>query len=217
MTLHVDLFWSFRSPYSYLLMPRLLEFRDSYDVDIDARVVYPLAVRDPELLKRLNPLYVGYMLGDTRRTAEYLGMAIASPDPDPVDFDRALSGFSQEQPRIERLMRLAAAAQEQGRALEFIDQVSRLLFGGTTGWDTGDHLQQAAEWAGLVLTDLEARIETDHDQLDQIIEANHRAQQAAGHWGVPLLVFQGEPFFGQDRFDQLVWRMQRHGLAPRVY
>ncbi len=215
MSLHVDLFWSFRSPYSYLLMPRVLEFRKSYDVDIEARVVYPLAVRDPELLRRLNPLYVGYMLGDTRRAAEYLGMTITSPDPDPVDFDRALKGFSQAQPRIERLMRLAAAAQEQGRALEFIDQVSGLLFGGTTGWDTGDHLQQAAERAGLVFTDLEARVETDSDQLDQLIEANHQAQHAAGHWGVPLLVFQGEPFFGQDRFDQLVWRMQQHGLEPR--
>jgi 2-hydroxychromene-2-carboxylate isomerase len=215
MSLHVDLFWSFRSPYSYLLMPRLLEFRESYDVDINACVVYPLAVRDPELLKRLNPLYVGYMLGDTRRTAEYLGMTITSPDPDPVDFDRALKGFSQAQPRIERLMRLAAAAQERGRALEFIDQVSRLLFGGTTGWDTGDHLQRAAERAGLVFTDLEARIETDSDRLDQLIEVNHQAQQAAGHWGVPLLVFQGEPFFGQDRFDQLVWRLQQHGLETR--
>ncbi len=215
MSLHVDLFWSFRSPYSYLLMPRLLEFRESYDVDIDACVVYPLAVRDPELLKRLNPLYVGYMLGDTRRTAEYLGMTITSPDPDPVDFDRALKGFSQAQPRIERLMRLAAAAQERGRALEFIDQVSRLLFGGTTGWDTGDYLNQEAERAGLNLSDLEARVETNSDLLDQIIEANHQAQQAAGHWGVPLLVFRGEPFFGQDRFDQLVWRMQQHGLALR--
>ena len=215
MSLHVDLFWSFRSPYSYLLMPRLLEFRESYDVDIDACVVYPLAVRDPELLKRLNPLYVGYMLGDTQRTAEYLGMTITSPDPDPVDFDRALKGFSQAQPRIERLMRMAAAAQERGRALEFIDQVSGLLFGGTTGWDTGDHLQRAAERAGLVFTDLEARIETDSDRLDQLVEANHQAQQTAGHWGVPLLVFQGEPFFGQDRFDQLVWRLQQHGLETR--
>jgi 2-hydroxychromene-2-carboxylate isomerase len=32
---------------------------------------------------------------------------------------------------------------------------------------------------------------------------------------VPLLVFQGEPFFGQDRFDQLVWRLQQHGLETR--
>jgi len=26
----------------------------------------------------------------------------------------------------------------------------------------------------------------------------------------------GEPFFGQDRFDQLVWRMERAGLARRA-
>jgi hypothetical protein len=29
------------------------------------------------------------------------------------------------------------------------------------------------------------------------------------------MVFNGEPFFGQDRFDLLRWRMQRNGLARR--
>jgi len=32
---------------------------------------------------------------------------------------------------------------------------------------------------------------------------------------VPLMVYQGEPFFGQDRYDQLVWRMQQQGMARR--
>jgi 2-hydroxychromene-2-carboxylate isomerase len=39
--------------------------------------------------------------------------------------------------------------------------------------------------------------------------------RAAGHWGVPTMVFEGEPFFGQDRFDMLVWRMQQRGLERR--
>jgi len=26
------------------------------------------------------------------------------------------------------------------------------------------------------------------------------------------MVFNGEPFFGQDRIDLLVWRMRQHGL-----
>jgi hypothetical protein len=30
---------------------------------------------------------------------------------------------------------------------------------------------------------------------------------------VPLTVFQGEPFFGHDRLDVLLWRMQKAGLA----
>jgi 2-hydroxychromene-2-carboxylate isomerase len=29
------------------------------------------------------------------------------------------------------------------------------------------------------------------------------------------MVYEGEPFFGQDRYDQLVWRMQQKGMARR--
>jgi hypothetical protein len=29
------------------------------------------------------------------------------------------------------------------------------------------------------------------------------------------MVFEAEPFFGQDRFDQLKWRMEQKGLARR--
>ena len=29
------------------------------------------------------------------------------------------------------------------------------------------------------------------------------------------MVYDGEPFFGQDRYDQLVWRMRQKGMAGR--
>ena len=48
------------------------------------------------------------------------------------------------------------------------------------------------------------------------VEENQGAQRAGGHYGVPTMVFGGEPFFGQDRFDQMKWRMQAAGLQPRA-
>jgi 2-hydroxychromene-2-carboxylate isomerase len=33
---------------------------------------------------------------------------------------------------------------------------------------------------------------------------------------VPTLVFDGEPFFGQDRIDMALWRMEQKGLTKRV-
>jgi hypothetical protein len=30
------------------------------------------------------------------------------------------------------------------------------------------------------------------------------------------MVFNGEPFFVQDRFDMLKWRLQQHGLTQRA-
>ena len=43
-----------------------------------------------------------------------------------------------------------------------------------------------------------------------------RALEAAGHWGVPTSVFAGEPFFGQDRLELLLWRLRQHGLRHRM-
>jgi 2-hydroxychromene-2-carboxylate isomerase len=215
MTLQLDIFWSFRSPYSYLVMPRIMELRHQFDVEIQARVVYPLAVRDPKRLKNMHPMFLNYMLLDTRRLADYLGMPIASPHPDPVDFDIALDAFAGDQPRVTKLMRLGVVAAERGRGLEFIDAMSQMIFGGMRDWDTHENMQRATAKAGLELDEIEAAIADDPARLDRIIDSNHQAQQAAGHWGVPLMVFNGEPFFGQDRFDQLVWRMRQHQLSHR--
>jgi 2-hydroxychromene-2-carboxylate isomerase len=32
---------------------------------------------------------------------------------------------------------------------------------------------------------------------------------------VPTCAFRGEPFFGQDRLDVLLWRSRQHGLRAR--
>ncbi|MCB8813909.1 DsbA family protein, partial [Escherichia coli] len=90
----------------------------------------------------------------------------------------------------------------------FLDEVSRTIWGGEVkGWHEGDHLAKAAERAGLNLAELDAKIATDPDHYDKAIKASQDAQREGGHYGVPLMVFDGEPFFGQDRFDQMKWRM----------
>ena len=82
-------------------------------------------------------------------------------------------------------------------------------------WDEGDHLKDAAAQAGLDLAEMDAAIEAGPGRFDAMVEQNEAAQNAAGHWGVPLMVFNGEPFFGQDRIEALIWRMKQHGLSNR--
>ena len=47
MALELDLYWSFRSPYSYLATPRLVELAQRYDLDVHVRPVLPIAVHSP--------------------------------------------------------------------------------------------------------------------------------------------------------------------------
>jgi 2-hydroxychromene-2-carboxylate isomerase len=210
-----ELYWSFRSPYSYLLLPRVRELVERYRVRAEVRIVRPLAVRTPELFTEGNPLWAPYVIRDATRTAEYLGLPFRWPArPDPVVMEAGR--FAEQQPHITRLSRLGSAAVEAGRGLEFIGEVSWTLFSGEVdGWDRGEHLAHAAARAGLDLRTLEQSAAAQEQRLDQVIEENERAQTQAGHWGVPLMVFQGEPFFGQDRLDMLIWRLRQHGLQRR--
>jgi len=127
--------------------------------------------------------------------------------------DIETSEIAREQPHIHRLTRLGMAAAMAGRGLEFLDHVSRILWDGTVdGWDEGTHLADAMTRAGLEPWKIEAAVAAEPEKFDAAIEENQTAHQAAGHWGVPLMVFEGEPFHGQDRIDLLVWRMRQNGL-----
>ena len=178
--------------------------------------MYPIAIRKPEFFRQINPLWVPYLHRDIQRVGEFNGLPIKRPTPDPVVMDMKTLAISEEQPYIHRLTRLGVEAARRGAGLPFIDEVSRLLWGGeVTGWDQADHLAGAARRAGVELAELEAAVTGGESGYDAEIAENQEALAAAGHWGVPTLVFQGEPFFGQDRIDLCVWRMQKLGLAER--
>src|SRR5437870_5793264 len=216
MALAVDVFWSFRSPYSYLATPRLVRLAAEYEVDVTVRVVLPIAVRIPGFFDTVNPLWPPYLLRDTMRIAEYEGLPYGWPRPDPIVQDFATRRVAAEQPYIHRLTRLGVAASERGRGLPFVAELSRIIWGGDVdGWHVGSHLADAAARAGLDLDELDAAIAADSARYDALIAQNQHALEAAGHWGVPTMVFADEPFFGQDRIDLLIWRMSQHGLRRR--
>lgn len=217
MSLSIDLYWSFRSPYSYLATPRLRALEREYDLEVRVRPVLPIAVRDPAFFTRANPLWVPYLLRDIARIAEFQGMTIAWPRPDPVVQDLANRRIPAEQPYIHRLVRLGVLAAERGRGLALLDEVSRTIWSGRVdGWNAGSHLADAVARAGLDLAELDAVAERDAERLDAVVAENQAALEKAGHWGVPTMVFQGEPFFGQDRIELLEWRLRKHGLRPRA-
>jgi 2-hydroxychromene-2-carboxylate isomerase len=216
MTLAFDLFWSFRSPYSYLATARVRSIVAAYDVTCRLRMVYPIAVRIPGFFKRVNPLWTRYLMVDVKRTADMEGLPMGPPRPDPIVMNMATGEVAAEQPHIHRLTRLAVAADEAGRGLAFIDEVSRIIWGGVVdGWHEGSHLAEAAARAGLDLAALDHRQMEETVRFEAQIAENQQALETLGHWGVPTFGFEGEPFFGQDRISALLWRMEQRGLQRR--
>jgi 2-hydroxychromene-2-carboxylate isomerase len=215
MALSFDFFFSFRSPYSYLATTQIAALTRAYDVDVRLRVVMPIAVRIPGFFEAVNPLWPPYLMRDTARIAQMRDIPYRWPRPDPI----IMTGprhVAPDQPYIYRVSRLGAAAEERGAGLAFAVEASALIWSGRVdNWQEGDRLTRSADAAGLDGDALEAAIAAEPGRYDALIGANEADQKAVGHWGVPLFAFEGEPFFGQDRIDHLVWRLKQKGLTAR--
>ncbi len=213
--LRASLYYSVRSPYSYLAIGRYRELTRDYDLSIRLLPVYPIAIRNPEFFKHANPHSMTYVRMDTVRIAEQLGIPFIWPDPDPIVQDLETREIAAEQPHIHRITRLVQLAAREARGLDFAAEVAGLVWGGTKDWHQGDHLANAAAELGLDFQKMEADAAACAQELDAEIANNEASLDKAGHWGVPTLVFEGEPFFGQDRIEAALWRMKQAGLKAR--
>lgn len=206
----VEVFYSLQSDYCYFLLDRLLGL-EARGVDVVIRPLLGGVLRLPDRYRDRDMVEQAYFETDTTRLADYLGLPHAYPDPSPIEFEPgSLWIATPGQPRNMRLYRLFVGAVEAGQGLAFLNRVGRMLWDGSTpGWDAGDHLKTAMADIGM---DMAAVLKaTPEAAARAVLDANAEAIQKAGHWGVPLMVYEGEPFYGQDRFDHLTWRMRQRG------
>jgi 2-hydroxychromene-2-carboxylate isomerase len=217
MSLEFDYYYSFRSPYSYLAAPQIEALTQTYDVKARMRIVLPIAVRIPGFFKHVNPLWPPYLLRDTFRISQMRNIPYRWPRPDPIVMDIAAGEVAAEQPYIYRVSRMGVAAARAGKGLEFVRCAGHAIWSGQIdNWHEGEHLTNAAREAGLDTHEIERIVAERADDLDEEIAHNEAAQKHAGHWGVPLFVFENEPFFGQDRIEHLIWRLRQAGLRQRA-
>ena len=98
-----------------------------------------------------------------------------------------------------------------------VPDFGRVIWGGAVpSWNDGDAMKDATARAGLDLLEMDATIEADPGKYDAMVEANEAEQkESGGHWGVPLMQYGREAFFGQDRITALIWRLEQEGLTRR--
>ena len=146
----VDVYFSFRSPYSYLATPGMLQIKKNYDINLILRPILPVAIRTPEtLFSAANAPRARYIQLDWPRRARFLDMSDKWPSPDPIVQNMETLQIADEQPHIFHLTHLGIEAERRGKGIEFAKQVSHLIFGGTRNWHRGRHMTDAAARAGL--------------------------------------------------------------------
>lgn len=182
--LPLEFYFSFRSPYSYLALPRVLALTDHYGLDLRIRPVLPMVMRGLPVPreKRL------YILADAAREAERLG----------IPFGRVCDPVGEG---VERCMALFPAAMAAGRAGDFLLSVA------TGIWSEGADVSRDADLgkrvtaAGLDWQALAPRLRDT--AWHAMARDNREALTGLGLWGVPVLHLQTPAgdcaVWGQDR------------------
>ena len=213
----IDLYFSYRSPYSYLILPRMLKLKEKYDIEINFKVVYPIAIRMPEWFEGKNFFtFFFFKMIDMRLQAKKLGIPFTSKlKPDPIRQNIMTGKISSHQPYIFDICHLGQMAQMKGVGMEFAFEVSSLIFGGVENWNTDENLSEAAKKVGLDLNQLRESVNVHEEEIIGQIKQNQVDQLNAGHHGVPLTVIGDKHFFGQDQFNKIMETLKENGLKER--
>ncbi len=201
----IDFYFSYRSPYSYLILPRMLKLKNDHYIDINFKIVYPLAIRMPEWFKNKNIFFFIPFIRDFKKKAKKLDMPLNMPiKPDPIRQNVLTGKISKNQPYIFEVCHMGQLMTNRGKGIEFAFELSTLIWS-VKNWNNDDLLKPLFEDFGEDLDEVRETIKNNENQLIEEIKINEKDQKNAGHHGVPLNVYKGQYYFGQDEpFEDLI-------------
>ena len=100
----------------------------------------------------------------------------------------------------------------RGKGIEFAHELSKLIWN-IKNWNNDDLLEPLFAEFGEDLVEVRESIKSNEKSLIEEIEMNQLDQKEAGHHGVPLNVYKGKYYFGQDDpFEELIKELKNDGV-----
>ena len=201
----IDFYFSYRSPYSYLILPRMLKLKNEYNLDINFKIVYPLAIRMPEWFKNKNIFFFVPFIMDFKKKAKKLNIPLNMPiKPDPIRQNTITGKISSHQPYIFDVCHMGQVMSNRGKGIEFAFKLSTLIWS-VKNWNNDSLLEKVFAEFGEDLYEVRKTAKKDESRIIDEIKNNQEDQKIAGHHGVPLNVYKGKYYFGQDDpFEELI-------------
>jgi 2-hydroxychromene-2-carboxylate isomerase len=182
----LEMFYSFRSPYSYLALQRTFDVADAFGLKLEVRPVLPMVMRGMAV-PRTKLLYI---VKDASREAERLGIPFGRMfDPVGRGAERCIAGFYY--------------AKAQGRERDFLLAAGNAIWGEGIDVAGDGGMEQVAQQSGLFWPEFKAALA--HDDWRNDAEKNRAEMTEAGIWGVPSFKIGDLTLWGQDR----VWLLAR--------
>lgn len=197
----IEAWFSFRSPYSWLFMPRIRQLAQAYGASLELRPILPMVMRGLAV-PRIKTIYITL---DCKREAERVGLPFGRiVDPVGAGAERALAVVHHAMPL--------------GLGEQFAELALKAAFADGIALAEDSGLYSVARRAGL--TDAQTAAALADESWRQRAEINRAALLEAGLWGAPTFRVTGhEAHWGQDRLwmleEDLRTAMRDAGAPPK--
>ncbi len=183
----LELFFSFRSPYSYVGLRSLAVVADAFGLDVRLRPVLPMMMRGMQVPRNK----ARYFMSDAGREARRHGFSMERIT-DPLGAG------------VERCHAVFQYAATQNRARDYVLAATAAIWERGVDVATDQGLRTVSDEAGLFWPEV---IEAMQDESwRSVAEANRESMTESGLWGVPTVRIGDFVAWGQDRD----WLLARH-------
>jgi len=186
----LEVFFSIRSPYSYLGLERAIQLADAWNIPLQLRPVLPMLMRGQSVPDAKK----WYIFHDTKREANKLDI--------PYGFVADPLG-----PGVERCYALFEYARSLGRETDYMLAYARAVNAEGIRSETDAGLKVIVERAGLNWQKAKALL--NDQSWREWAEDNRKAMYDCGLWGVPSFRYGEVSCWGQDR----LWVIEKSIVA----
>ncbi|MFT4653954.1 MAG: 2-hydroxychromene-2-carboxylate isomerase [Patiriisocius sp.] len=175
------LYWSARSPYSYIALERAIMLCTHYKIPLIIKPVLPMMMRGMNVPDTKKV----YIFLDTKREASKLGLPygyVADPLGAAVERCYSLVEYAKSEGKYhDFLLSFAKGVNSQGIRAETDEGMKTIVTRCGLDWHTAKHMLKDQSWRAWV-----------DKNLDEMY--------LVGCWGVPTICYGDSHFWGQDRF-----------------
>lgn len=180
----IELFWSIRSPYSYLGLVQAIQLAEQYQIPLVVKPVLPMVMRRMEVPK--NKRF--YIITDSKREADKHGIKFGKLA-DPLGAG------------VERCYALFDYASSEGKANAYLESYARGVWSEGIRSETDSGIKTIIERVGLSWEKAKPLLQQDSWRV--WAQRNLAELYANDQWGVPSIKYGNLAVFGQDRIDRI--------------
>ena len=192
MTISVEVYYSFQSPYCYLALDAIYDFERTYDIELLWQPFSARAAGQQLAPGSINPDKLSYIFEDTKRTAESCNIPMIFPEAWPeLEFDPS------------RITRGAVVASDMGILLEYNYKVFHRCWGLGQNPNEDNFMNELCDELDIDIGEFLSKVSSSDTR--ERVKGIFKRGRKMGVFDIPTIIIDKDRFFG---FDKIV------GLGP---